>query len=110
MGDREVDLSFTLSNEGNTTVPCYENDEYQLSFDWAFDTDTSEDGGYTAQELPNGLCANVSDPVSNGLAPGATATGDIPVELPIGVPVVNVFVGFGVAGEGDGSVGEWLVP
>lgn len=110
MGDREVDLSFTLSNEGNAPVPCYENDEYQLSFDWAFDSDPRGNGGYTAFGLPDGICADVSDPVFNGLAPGATATGDIPIELPIGVPVVNVFVGLGFAGDGDGSFGGWLVP
>lgn len=108
--DHVVAVRFTLSNVGTATVPCYENDEYQLSFNWEFDSDANESSGYTASGLPSGICDHVTDPVVNGLAPGATATGDIPVELPNGVSVVNVLVGMGFAGSGDGSTVEWLVP
>jgi hypothetical protein len=108
--DHVVAVRFTLSNVGSATVPCYEDDEYQLSFNWEFDSDSNESSGYTALGLPSGICAHVSDPVANGLAPGATATGDIAVELPIGVKVVNVLVGMGFAGSGDGTTAEWLVP
>ena len=109
-GDRVVALRFTLSNVGNTTVPCYEGDEYQLSLVWAFDSDVNEDSGYTTLGLPANICHDISDPVFNGLAPGTTATGVIPLELPIGVPVVNALVNLDFAGEAGGPRAEWLVP
>jgi hypothetical protein len=105
-----VALRFTLSNVGNTTVPCYEGDEYQLSLVWAFDSDVNEDSGYTTLGLPANICHDISDPVFNGLAPGTTATGVIPLELPIGVPVVNALVNLDFAGEAGGPRAEWLVP
>ncbi len=109
-GDRVVELRFTLSNAGTTTVPCYEGDEYQLSLVWAFDSDINEGAGYTTLGLPASICHDVTDPVFHGLAPGATATGLIPLELPIGVPLVNALVDLDFAGETGGPRAEWLVP
>jgi len=107
-GDRLVALRFTLSNVGDVTVPCAEAEEDELTLGWMVDPDAAGDGGSYAAGLPATFCPDGFS--SPGLAPGATATGEISFELPSGVPVVRVTAGMGYAGFGGGPGGDWQIP
>jgi hypothetical protein len=109
-GDHWAGVRVTISNVGNTTLPCYENYRYQLSLDWDVDADPDSGGQFPENGLVPNFCAGVTDIVHDGLAPGQSITAVDSFELPIGVPVANVFAGLGWAGEGDGTQCAWLVP
>jgi peptidylprolyl isomerase len=108
-GERIVGLRVTLSNTGNLVVPCYEGDPDELTIEWDVDTDAAPvRSGYIGVGLPAGLCDDMAhDP---GLVPGASATGDILLSIPDGIPVANVVVSMGIGGFGEGPAVEWLVP
>ena len=64
-------------------------------------------------ELPlafsHGYGADTSDPFPT-IAPGATATDDVVLALPVGIPVVNASATLRIGNSPIGSLGEWLVP
>ena len=104
-GDRWVALRFTISNVGNVTIPCYENGEYALGLEWAFDPEANGDGGYSTIGLPS--CGHGQ---YIGLASGVTTTSDVPIQIPNGVPVVRATTEMGYAGVPNNELYEWLIP
>ena len=107
-GQRWVGLNITISNVGEGLVPCAEGDPYETTIQWIVnDVALGPRSGYQSVGLPWVVCGN--HPYSGGLAARATTTGDLYFSMPVGIPVVNLFISV-LGGSGQTSELEWLIP
>jgi hypothetical protein len=109
----DVALRLTVSNIGSVTVPCNGGDPHEITLEWAVNADTSINGGTIAEGLPTspGFCDTAADSVGyNGLAPGATSTGDVDFWLPNGYLVTSAQGRLVFAGDDEKPFAEWMIP
>ncbi|MGH9019199.1 MAG: hypothetical protein ACRDY1_15725, partial [Acidimicrobiales bacterium] len=107
-GERWVGVNITLTDVGRGTVECAEGDPYETTIQWIVDdVEFGPRSGYLSGGLPWVVCG--AHPYAGGLAPGATATGDVYFSIPVGIPVANFFISV-LGGSGQDSLAQWLVP